>query len=190
MKLNKTQFKKRVIYWLKRESGKNIQEAGSTMLYRAAAKALMDEGIWDNQLETETAVIEEKYKRACYLSAEFLMGRALGNNLINLELEKDAGEALKELGLDLNSAEEAEPDAALGNGGLGRLAACFLDSLATLDYPARGYGIRYKYGMFRQEIKNSRQVEKPDDWDAENDPWSVRRENLAVTVRFGGNVAA
>ena len=122
------------------------------------------------------------------MSMEFLMGRALGNNLINLQAYQEVKEALDELGIDLNVIEDQEPDAALGNGGLGRLAACFLDSLATLGYPAYGCGIRYRYGMFKQKIENGYQVEVPDNWLKDGNPFEVRREEYAKEVRFGGNI--
>ena len=124
-----------------------------------------------------------------YMSMEFLMGRALGNNLINLKAYKPVAEALEELGLDLNLIEDQEPDAALGNGGLGRLAACFLDSLATLGYPAYGCGIRYRYGMFKQEIRDGYQVEVPDNWLMNGNPFELRRPEYAKIVKFGGYVS-
>lgn len=116
------------------------------------------------------------------------MGRALGNNLINMTAYKEVKEALEEMNIDLNVIEDQEPDAALGNGGLGRLAACFLDSLATLNYPAYGCGIRYRYGMFKQKIKDGYQVEVPDNWLKEGNPFEIRREEYAKEVRFGGNI--
>ena len=127
-------------------------------------------------------------KTVYYLSMEFLMGRALGNNLINLQDTKEVKEALDELGLDLNVIEDQEPDAALGNGGLGRLAACFLDSLATLGYAAYGCGIRYRYGMFKQEIRDGYQVEVPDNWLKDGNPFELRRPEYAKEVKFGGYV--
>ena len=122
------------------------------------------------------------------MSMEFLMGRALGNNLINMTAYGDVREALKEMNIDLNVIEDQEPDAALGNGGLGRLAACFLDSLATLNYPAYGCGIRYRYGMFKQKIENGYQIETPDDWLKEGNPFELRRQEYAKEVRFGGTI--
>ena len=122
------------------------------------------------------------------MSMEFLMGRALGNNLINLTEYDEVKEALDELGFDLNVIEDQEPDAALGNGGLGRLAACFLDSLATLDYPAYGCGIRYRYGMFKQKIEDGYQVEVPDNWLKNGNPFELRRPEYAKEVKFGGYV--
>lgn len=187
MKLNKNEFRERVSYWIDRGTGDGIDGATDRQAYEAVSRALMDL-IWDSWRDCERDIKGRKLKRAYYLSAEFLMGRALGNNLINLGLRDDVAEVLDEMGLDLNRAEDTEPDAALGNGGLGRLAACFIESLASLDLPARGYGIRYRYGMFKQEIVNGRQIEKPDDWVAKGDPWSVRRGNRTVTVQFGGRV--
>ena len=189
MKLDKKEFRERVSYYIDRGTGDGIEGAGDRQAYEAVSRALMDL-IWDSWRDCERDIKSRKLKRAYYLSAEFLMGRALGNNLINLGLRGDVAEVLGEMGLDLNRAEDTEPDAALGNGGLGRLAACFIESAASLDLPARGYGIRYQYGMFRQEIVDGRQVEKPDDWVAKGDPWSVRRGNRTVIVSFGGRVTA
>ncbi len=188
MKLDKTAFQERVSYWIDHETGDGIDGATDRQAYEAVSKALMDL-IWDTWRDCERDIKSRNLKRAYYLSAEFLMGRALGNNLINLGLRGDVAEVLEEMGLDLNKAEDTEPDAALGNGGLGRLAACFIESLASLNLPARGYGIRYRYGMFKQEIVDGQQIEKPDDWVAKGDPWSVRRGNRTVVVRFGGRVA-
>ena len=125
-----------------------------------------------------------------YMSMEFLMGRALGNNLINLKAYKQVKEALEEMGLNLNVIEDQEPDPALGNGGLGRLAACFMESLATLGYPAYGCGIRYRYGMFKQKIKDGFQVEVPDNWLKDGYPFELRRPEHACEVKFGGYVRA
>ena len=192
MKLNKEKFKERISYWQDRYYTSCIAaaetKAGAKQTCETVSRALMD-AIWNSWKASEETVNKKKRRKLNYLSAEFLMGRALGNNLINLGLLDEVSQILNEMGLDINAAEDAEPDAALGNGGLGRLAACFIESLATLNLPARGYGIRYKYGMFRQEIQNGRQVEVPDDWSSDSDPWSVRREHCAVTVRFGGRVA-
>ena len=131
---------------------------------------------------------KEDPKTVYYMSMEFLMGRALGNNLINMTAYKEVKEALDEMGIDLNAVEDEEPDPALGNGGLGRLAACFLDSLATLGYPAYGCGIRYRYGMFKQKIENGYQVEVPDNWLKDGNPFEIRRDEYAKEVRFGGDV--
>ena len=125
-------------------------------------------------------------KTVYYLSMEFLMGRALGNDLINLQAYDEVAEALEELGVDINVVEDQEPDAALGNGGLGRLAACFLDSLATLGYAAYGCGIRYRYGMFKQQIRDGYQVEVPDNWLADGNPFERRRPEYAKEGKFGG----
>ena len=141
----------------------------------------------DDWIETQRQY-KKGVKTVYYMSMEFLMGRALGNNLINLQAYQEVKEALDELGIDLNVIEDQEPDAALGNGGLGRLAACFLDSLATLGYPAYGCGIRYRYGMFKQKIENGYQVEVPDNWLKDGNPFEVRREEYAKEVRFGGNI--
>lgn len=187
MTFSKNEFKERVSYWIDRGTDEGIEGATDRQAYEAVSRALMDL-IWDNWRECERDIKARKLKRAYYLSAEFLMGRALGNNLINLGFRDEIAGFLDEMGLNLNAAEDTEPDAALGNGGLGRLAACFIESLASLNLPARGYGIRYHYGMFRQEIINGQQVEKPDDWVARGDPWSVRRGNRTVTVKFGGRV--
>ena len=187
MHLNKEEFKERVSYWIDHGTGDGIEGASHRQAYEAVSRAMMDL-IWDTWRDCERDIKTRKLKRAYYFSAEFLMGRALGNNLINLGLRKEISEVLDEMGLNLNDAEDTEPDAALGNGGLGRLAACFIESLASLNLPARGYGIRYRYGMFRQEIIDGKQVEKPDDWVAGGDPWSVRRGNRSVIVKFGGRV--
>ena len=148
----------------------------------------MKDAIMDAWIATQKEYEKEDPKIVYYMSMEFLMGRALGNIIINLKANKEISEALTELGLDLNTIEDQEPDAALGNGGLGRLAACFLDSLSTLGYPAYGCGIRYKYGMFKQKIKDGFQVEKPDDWLKYGNPFEIRRDEYAVEVKFGGYV--
>ena len=139
-------------------------------------------------IATQQRYYDKDVKRVCYLSAEFLMGRALKNNLINLGLDDAAREALRMLGVSLDDVLEKESDAGLGNGGLGRLAACFLDSLATLDIPATGYGIRYEFGMFEQLIKNGAQFERPDEWLRFGDPWELARPEYMVPVQFGGHV--
>ena len=139
-------------------------------------------------LQTQRTHHDKDVKRVYYLSLEFLMGRALGNNIINLQIEDELKKGLEEMGVSLEELREQEVDAGLGNGGLGRLAACFLDSLATLDLPAFGYGLRYDYGIFRQEIENGYQVEQPDEWLRFGDPWETQHHSIAVTVNFGGRV--
>ncbi len=155
--------------------------------YRALAYAIRDRIIhqWDLSRKTQR---QKHSKRVYYLSLEFLMGRAMTNNIINLRLEKSVREALKSLGYTYEELAEVEPDAGLGNGGLGRLAACFLDSLATLELPAYGYGIRYNYGIFRQEIRNGWQAEEPDNWLKNENPWEIKRPDLVYPVYFGGEV--
>ena len=166
---------------------KKIEEATKQQIFQAVSYAVKDI-IMDDWFETQNKYEEENVKTVYYMSMEFLMGRALGNNLINMTAYTEVKEALDEMGIDLNVIEDEEPDAALGNGGLGRLAACFLDSLATLNYPAYGCGIRYRYGMFKQKIENGYQVETPDNWLKEGNPFELRREEYAKEVRFGGNI--
>lgn len=166
---------------------KNIAEASPQQIFQAVSYAVKDI-IMDDWIATQKAYDEADAKAVYYMSMEFLMGRALGNNLINMTAYKEVKEALEEMDIDLNVVEDEEPDAALGNGGLGRLAACFLDSLSTLNYPAYGCGIRYRYGMFKQKIENGYQVETPDNWLKEGNPFELRREEYAKEVRFGGNV--
>ncbi|MFW5801770.1 MAG: glycogen/starch/alpha-glucan family phosphorylase, partial [Spirochaeta sp.] len=139
-------------------------------------------------LLTQRTHHNEGVKRVYYLSLEFLMGRAMGNNVINMGIENEVRDAMAELGYDWEELREQETDAGLGNGGLGRLAACFLDSMATLDLPAFGYGLRYDYGIFRQGIENGFQVEHPDDWLRQGNPWEIERPDITVPVRFGGHV--
>ena len=182
---DKELFKRSVIYNVKTLYRKTIEEATDKQIFQAVAYAIKDQ-IVDCWMESKKAYEEEDPKIVYYMSMEFLMGRALGNNMINLKAYKEADEALKELGVDLNVIEDQEPDAALGNGGLGRLAACFLDSLATLGYPAYGCGIRYRYGMFKQEIRNGYQVEVPDNWLEDGNPFELRRPEYTKEVRFGG----
>ena len=166
---------------------KKLEEATQEQIFQAVCYTVKDV-IIDNWLETQNAYKEQDPKTVYYMSMEFLMGRALGNNLINLTAYKEVKEALDELGLDLNVIEDQEPDPALGNGGLGRLAACFLDSLATLNYSAYGCGIRYRYGMFKQQIKDGYQVEVPDNWLKDGYPFELRRPEYAKEVHFGGYV--
>ena len=166
---------------------KKVEEASKQQIFQAVSYAVKDI-IMDDWFETQNKYEEENVKTVYYMSMEFLMGRALGNNLINMTAYTEVKEALDEMGINLNVIEDEEPDAALGNGGLGRLAACFLDSLATLNYPAYGCGIRYRYGMFKQKIKDGYQVETPDNWLKEGNPFELRREEYAKEVRFGGNI--
>ncbi len=155
--------------------------------YQALALTVRDRLI-DRWLKTQQTHHDQNVKRVYYLSMEFLMGRALGNNIINLQIEEELEKALGEMGISLEELREEENDAGLGNGGLGRLAACFLDSMATLDLPAFGYGLRYDYGIFRQEIENGYQVEQPDEWLRDGDPWEIIHSDIAVDVNFGGRV--
>ena len=184
---DKEMFKKNVVYNVKMLYRKTLEEATPQQIFQAVAYTVKDTVI-DNWLETQKEYEKKDPKTVYYLSMEFLMGRALGNNLINLQAYKQVKEALEELGLDLNVIEDQEPDAALGNGGLGRLAACFLDSLATLGYAAYGCGIRYRYGMFKQEIRDGYQVEVPDNWLKDGNPFELRRPEYAKEVKFGGYV--
>ena len=187
MQFDKESFKASLSARLKRQYGKDITQATKHDLFDAVSASAM-EIIQDNWMKTRNSYYKHQGRRVYYLSAEFLMGRALSNNLINAGIMDGVKEVLKELNIDYNIVEDEEPDAGLGNGGLGRLAACFLDSLATLDYPGHGYGIRYQYGMFEQHIENGCQVEYPDNWLKHRDPWEIKRSDLAVTVKFGGNV--
>ena len=166
---------------------KTIDEATPQQLFQAVSYAVKDV-IIDDWIETQKRYDETDAKTVYYMSMEFLMGRALGNNLINMTAYKDVKEALEEMNIDLNVIEDQEPDAALGNGGLGRLAACFLDSLATLGYASYGCGIRYRYGMFKQKIRDGYQVEAPDNWLKDGNPFELRRPEYAKEVRFGGNI--
>lgn len=166
---------------------KTIEEATKQQVFQAVSYTIKDT-IIDNWLATQKQYEEDDPKTVYYMSMEFLMGRALGNNLINLTEYNDVKEALEEIGFDLNVIEDEEPDAALGNGGLGRLAACFLDSLATLGYSSYGCGIRYRYGMFKQKIENGFQIEVPDNWLKDGNPFELRRPEYAKEVKFGGYV--
>ena len=188
LKFDKDLFKRSVVYNVRTLYRKDMEEATPGQVFQAAALALKDQ-IMDNWIETQKAYEKQDPKMVYYMSMEFLMGRALGNNIINLQASKPVREALEELGFDLNLVEDQEPDAALGNGGLGRLAACFLDSLATLGYPAYGCGIRYRYGMFKQTIKDGYQVEVPDNWLKNGNPFELRRPEYAKVVKFGGHVS-
>lgn len=188
MKFDAAKFKENLEGRLKRQYGKDISQANKHDLFDAVSASAL-EVIMDNWMATRQEYEKKPTKQLYYLSAEFLMGRALSNNLINAGILDDVKKVLKGMNIDYNMVEDQEPDAGLGNGGLGRLAACFLDSLATLDYPGHGYGIRYRYGMFEQRIENGYQVEYPDNWLAHRDPWEIKRSDLAVTVKFGGNIA-
>ncbi len=184
---DKELFKRSVLYNVKTLYRKELEEATPQQIFQAVSYAVKDQ-IVEHWMETQKAYDKEDPKMVYYMSMEFLMGRALGNNMINLKGYKDVKEALEELGLDLNVIEDQEPDAALGNGGLGRLAACFMDSLATLGYAAYGCGIRYRYGMFKQKIKDGYQREVPDDWLKDGNPFELRRPEYAKEVKFGGHV--
>ena len=184
---DKEKFKKELESNVRMLFRRNLDEATTQQIYQAVAYSVKDD-IIDNWIETHKAYEKQDKKMVYYMSMEFLMGRALGNNMINLLCYDEVRETLEELGLDMNLIEDQEPDAALGNGGLGRLAACFLDSLATLGYPAYGCGIRYRYGMFIQKIENGYQVEVPDNWLKYGNPFEIKRDEYAVEVKFGGYV--
>ena len=188
MRVGKEELRKQIEKYVKVSFGKEISEATEFEVYRALGKAIMED-IAEDWYETNKLYSQKK--QAYYFSAEFLMGRALGNNLINLGVLDEVKEVLTELGIDYNKVEDAEEDSALGNGGLGRLAACFLDSLATLNLPGHGYGIRYRNGIFNQSFKDGYQVEKPETWLKYGDVWSVMRPADEVIVSFGdGSVRA
>ncbi len=188
LKFDKELFKRSVLYNVRTLYRKTLEEATPQQIFQAVSYAIKDQ-IVENWMATQKAYEEEDPKMVYYMSMEFLMGRALGNNMINLQAYDTVKEALEELNLDINLVEDQEPDAALGNGGLGRLAACFLDSLASLGYPAYGCGIRYRYGMFKQQIRDGFQVEVPDNWLVDGNPFELRRPEYAKTVKFGGYVA-
>ena len=187
MKIDKSQLKDSILRKLRRQYGKTIEEAHEYEIYYAASRATLDY-IVENWYNTKKTYAKKQVKQMYYFSAEFLMGRYLGNNLINLQINDAVKETLEELGVDINKVEDQEMDAGLGNGGLGRLAACFLDSLATLKLPGHGYGLRYKYGMFDQRIENGFQVEYPDDWTKFGDPWSIKRMDRVFEIKFGGQI--
>ncbi|MCI9249161.1 MAG: glycogen/starch/alpha-glucan phosphorylase [Dorea sp.] len=186
-RFNKTTFKRDVQENVRRLFRKELDEANPQEQFQAVSYAVK-EAIIDNWIATQRQFDKDDPKIVYYMSMEFLMGRALGNNLINMTAYKEVKEALDELGIDLNAIEDQEPDPALGNGGLGRLAACFLDSLASLGYAAYGCGIRYRYGMFKQKIKDGYQVEAPDNWLKYGNPFELRRPEYAKEIRFGGNI--
>lgn len=185
--VTKEAFKEAILENIKIQFRKTIDQVSEQQIFQAVAYAVRDIVV-DQWIETHKTYEEKDAKIVYYLSMEFLMGRALGNNIINLMVDDVVKEALDELGLDLNVIEDQEPDAGLGNGGLGRLAACFLDSLATLEYPAYGCGIRYRYGIFEQKIIDGYQFEKPDEWLKNGNPFEIRRDEYGVEVKFGGNV--
>ncbi len=187
MGFNKEEFKKSVLYNVKNLFRRTMDEATPAQVFQAVSYAVKDV-IIDEWIASQKTYAKEDAKTVYYLSMEFLMGRALGNNIINIMAQDEIREVLDELGFDLNLIEDQEPDPALGNGGLGRLAACFLDSLATLGYPAYGCGIRYHYGMFKQKIENGFQMEVPDEWLKDGNPFEVRRSEYATEVKFGGYV--
>ena len=189
VKFDKEQFKSSIEDRLRRQYGKSMEEASRHDIYDAVSSAVMDM-IQTNWMHYRKVCREKKVRQMYYLSAEFLMGRMMSNNLINYGIIEGVRDVLQDYGIDYNVIEDQETDAGLGNGGLGRLAACFLDSLATLDYPGHGYGIRYRYGMFEQRIENGCQVEYPDNWLLHRDPWETKRPDLAVKVLFGGTVVA
>ena len=184
---NKNEFIAGVKENLKNLYRKTLDEASQQEIFQAVSACVKDV-IMDNWLATQRTFEKEDPKTVYYMSMEFLMGRALGNNLINLCAYKEVKEALEELGLDISAIEDEEPDPALGNGGLGRLAACFMDSLATLSYAAYGCGIRYRYGMFKQKISDGFQVEVPDNWLKDGYPFELRRPEYCYEVKFGGDV--
>lgn len=187
-KLDKETLKQEIINNLKTLYRKDVSEATLQMVYQAVAYAVKEDVI-DNWIATQKAYDKADAKKVYYLSMEFLVGRALGNTMLALKEEDVIREAVEELGFDLTEIEDEERDPALGNGGLGRLAACFLDSLSTLNYPAYGCGIRYHYGMFRQKIENGYQKEIPDDWLKNGYPFEIKRDEYACEVKFGGYVA-
>ena len=187
MTFDAEQFKANLTARLRRQYGKDISQANKHDLFDAVSASAL-EIIMPNWMETRREYEAKPTKQLYYLSAEFLMGRALSNNLINSGIMEQVKDVLKGMNINYDMIEDEEPDAGLGNGGLGRLAACFLDSLATLDYPGHGYGIRYRYGMFEQRIENGYQVEYPDNWLKHRDPWEVKRSDLSVTVKFGGQI--
>ncbi len=185
--LTKKELKKSIEEHVKALFRKEISEATQQEIYQGLSYAIKDY-IVDQWMDTQKQVDKDDPKIVYYMSMEFLMGRALGNNLLNLNAYKEVAAVCEELGLDLNEIEDQEPDPALGNGGLGRLAACFLDSLTTLGYPAYGCGIRYHYGMFRQKIENGYQLEKPDNWLKHGYPFELKRNEYTYEVHFGGNI--
>jgi len=183
----RNRIKDEIIENLKTSYRKTIATASNAQIYNAVSMTIKD-FVSDNWISTHDYFEKSDVKTVYYLSMEFLMGRFMGNAILNMSFTKIVDEALKDLGIDLNFAENSEPDPGLGNGGLGRLAACFLDSLSTLGYPAYGCGIRYHFGIFEQHIEDGYQVEKPDNWLQHGDPWGVRRDEYSKEVKFGGRV--
>ena len=187
MTIDKKELKGSIIKKVRSQYGKTLEEAHEFELYNAVSRAAMD-FVVEQWYNTKKTYAKKQVKQAYYFSAEFLMGRYLGNNLINLQINDAVKETLNELGVDINKIEDQESDTGLGNGGLGRLAACFLDSMATCKLPGHGYGLRYKYGMFEQKIENGYQVEYPDNWKKYGDPWSIKRMDRVYEVKFGGQI--
>ncbi|MDP4178019.1 MAG: glycogen/starch/alpha-glucan family phosphorylase, partial [Bacillota bacterium] len=187
MKLDKEKFKSDYRTKLMSMFAEEVEDSDILHKYIALG-ALVKEYSSEKWMKTNKQYREQKEKQVYYFSLEFLIGRLMGNNLLNLGIKNVCEEGLKELGIDLNDIEEAEMDAGLGNGGLGRLAACFLDSMASLGIPGHGNGIRYNYGLFEQKIVNGYQVEIPDNWLRDGNVWETRKENKAVMVKFGGNI--
>ncbi len=187
--ISKDRFKSMIIDNLRTITRKTVETATPEEIYQSAVYAIRDivNDIW---MKSHDTYFEKDVKMVYYLSMEFLMGRFFGNSIINLSIYEPIKQAFDELGIDYNLIEESEPDPGLGNGGLGRLAACFLDSLSTLSLPAYGCGIRYHYGIFEQAIENGYQVERPDNWLENGDPWGLKRSEYAIEVKFGGNVKA
>ena len=184
---NKKKFIESVTDHVKSMYRKTLKDASQQELYQAVSETVKDV-IMDEWIATQEVMDKKDPKVVYYMSMEFLMGRALGNNLINLSAYKEVAQALREIGVDINAIEDQEPDPALGNGGLGRLAACFMDSLATLGYPAYGCGIRYRYGMFKQQISDGFQIEVPDNWLKDGYPFELRRPAYCYEIKFCGNV--
>jgi starch phosphorylase len=188
MKIDREQFKTQLIDNVKKLSRKKLDTATPDQLYDALVFTLRDY-ITDKWMRTHEVYQQTGAKTMCYLSMEFLMGRFLGNAILNMTMTEDIKAVLEELDIDYNQLENAERDPGLGNGGLGRLAACFLDSLATLELPAYGCGIRYHYGIFKQKFnEQGEQVELPDNWLKNGDMWGVKRPEYSVEVKFGGHV--
>ncbi len=187
--ISKDELKQRLLENVKTLSRKNIENAEPEEIYNALAFTIRDI-VTDKWITTQETYVVQDVKIVYYLSMEFLMGRFLGNTVLNLSLYEDVKSVLEELNINYNAVEDSEKDPGLGNGGLGRLAACFLDSLSTLQYPAYGCGIRYHYGIFEQKIENGYQVEKPDNWLENGDFWGIKRKEYSMEVKFGGNVKA